>query len=269
MIDDLALIDCVCDPCSGTRGRSGISATDGEFLTVLHARHGAENVEQGGERGQLGPGDALLWNSMQPCRFAMLDHYTARSLQVLRAAFDEVVPRGRSAGTVLLRRDAPTVRLLLGFLDGRTSTLQSLSPAARTAARNAALELLHGAIRPEPSVGGAAAPALHLNMSRWIERNLSYAEITPAAVGAAHGVSERTVRRVFETTGESFGQFVRARRLARAREDIAAGAEPISSIAYRWGFSDSSHLCRAFKAQYGTVPGEYRERARRRLSGVS
>jgi AraC family transcriptional activator of tynA and feaB len=34
-IDDLARVDCECDPCSGSRRRPELAATDGEFVVVL------------------------------------------------------------------------------------------------------------------------------------------------------------------------------------------------------------------------------------------
>jgi AraC family transcriptional activator of tynA and feaB len=33
---------------------------------------------------------------------------------------------------------------------------------------------------------------------------------------------------------------------------------PISVIAHRWGFSDTSHFSRTFKAHYGYSPTHYR-----------
>jgi AraC family transcriptional regulator, positive regulator of tynA and feaB len=52
------------------------------------------------------------------------------------------------------------------------------------------------------------------------------------------------------------------RRLARARGELAARGEPISVIARRWGFADSSHFTRAFRTHYGTTPSDYRASTR-------
>ena len=53
-------------------------------------------------------------------------------------------------------------------------------------------------------------------------------------------------------------QIVRVRRLARAREELTETAQPVSVIAHRWGFSDTSHFSRSFKAHYGSSPTDYR-----------
>ena len=50
-------------------------------------------------------------------------------------------------------------------------------------------------------------------------------------------------------------------RVARIRAAAAALREPglsIQEIAYRTGFYDQAHLCRAFKAAHGVTPGDYR-----------
>ena len=91
-------------------------------------------------------------------------------------------------------------------------------------------------------------------MDRYIERHLLDGAITPQRIAAAHGVSVRTVNRVFNATGQTVGEVIRVRRLARAREELTESDRPVSAIAHRWGFSDSSHFSRSFKAHYGTSP---------------
>jgi len=46
-IGDLALVDCECTPCSGTRQRRHLAGTEGEFVIVLMTRTGRETVSQG------------------------------------------------------------------------------------------------------------------------------------------------------------------------------------------------------------------------------
>jgi AraC-like DNA-binding protein len=41
------------------------------------------------------------------------------------------------------------------------------------------------------------------------------------------------------------------RTSARARAEVTASDRPISVVAHRWGFSDTSYFSRTFKAHYG------------------
>jgi AraC-like DNA-binding protein len=51
-------------------------------------------------------------------------------------------------------------------------------------------------------------------------------------------------------------------------EDPAQAHRMIGDIAFSWGFSDSSHFNRRFKAEFGCAPGEYRRNARRAATAL-
>lgn len=263
-IDDLALVDCTCGPCSGSRTRREIAGTDGEFVVVLINRGGRETVAQGESEAGLRPGDALAWDSSQTARFAVQEPLSKRSLLIPRAALDEIVGRAQMTGGILLDGRKPATRLLVSYLDTLSATLPDLDPAAVGAARNATLELFIGALRTASDTPGSTVtqPALRAAMDRYIERHLVDSTITPARLARAHGVSVRTVNRIFTASGQTVGEVIRVRRLARAREELAGTDRPVASIAHRYGFSDASHLSRLFKAHYGTTPREYRAAAR-------
>jgi AraC-like DNA-binding protein len=106
-------------------------------------------------------------------------------------------------------------------------------------------------------------------MDRYIERHLLDGAVTVGDIATAHGVSVRTVNRIFNATGQTVGEVIRVRRLARAREDLIDSDLSVSAIAHRWGFSDPSHFTRSFKAHYGASPREYRTAGRSvQLSGA-
>jgi AraC family transcriptional activator of tynA and feaB len=160
-IDDLALVDCECGPCSGSRRRTQLAATDGAFVVVLFTLHGRETVEQDGTQADLRSGDAVLWDSGRAARFAVWSPLSKRSLPIPRAALDEVGGRAQVAAGTMLDGRSPPVRLLRGYLDTLQTTLPDLDPSAVTAARNATLELLVGALHRSDDVptAGSSRPA--------------------------------------------------------------------------------------------------------------
>lgn len=263
-IDDLALVDCTCGPCSGTRTRRELSGTDGEFVVVLITLAGRETVAQGDAEAELKAGDAVVWDSTKPARFAVSEPLAKRSLLIPRAALDEVSGRAWVSGGVMLDGSQAATRLLTSYLDTLSTALPELGSSSVSAARNATLELFMGALRSGTGAPTTtmAQPALRAAMDRYIDRHLLDATVTPAAVANAHGVSVRTVNRIFNATGQTLGEVIRVRRLARAREELADSDLPVSSIAHRWGFSDTSHFSRRFKAHYGSSPTDYRLVAR-------
>lgn len=264
-IDDLALVDCECGPCSGTRQRKQISATDDEFLVVLINRAGRETVSQEGVAVQLTPGDAVSWDSTLPARFTVWEQLSKRSLVIPRSALEEMGGNGWARSGILLRGDAPSTQLLTGYLDTLSRSLPNLSATAIAAARNATLELLIGAMRPDSdatlsssSSSSSSGPVLRDAMYRFIGKHLLDESLSPSFIASAHGVSVRTVNRIFSASGQTVTDTVRARRLARARAELTETDRSIAAIASRWGFADGSHFSRTFKAHYGTSPTDFR-----------
>lgn len=264
-IDDLALVDVECAATSGSRGRSQIAATDGEFVALLFIRAGHEVIRTNGDTVRLAPGDAVVWDSTRTARFDVPGRLSKRSLLIPRAALAEVSGGAWATPGAVLERGRPAIALLTGYLDTLAGILPGLDPAAVVAARNATLELVLGVLRPAAS-GGVRDLPLRAAMERFIEQHLTSMAITPERIACEHGVSVRTVNRIFSTTGDTVGGVIRSRRLAHARDELTTGAEPISVIAHRWGFFDSSHFHRAFKASYGLSPRDYRA-SRRSTTG--
>jgi AraC-like DNA-binding protein len=106
---------------------------------------------------------------------------------------------------------------------------------------------------------------LVVRIHRYILANLDGVDLSPRAIAAANGVSVRQLHRVFSATGITVSQWVRKLRLARCAADLrgaAASATGITDIAFRWGFNDSAHFSKAFRAEFGQSPRAYRAQHR-------
>jgi AraC family transcriptional regulator len=64
----------------------------------------------------------------------------------------------------------------------------------------------------------------------------------------------RTFRRY---QGATISNFVRQRRIQRARVEVAQAKRPLAMIALDAGFADQSHFTRVFKQTFGETPGQY------------
>lgn len=63
-----------------------------------------------------------------------------------------------------------------------------------------------------------------------------------------------------ETTGETIGDAVRRLRLHRAAAELIRGDASLDRVAHRAGYGSLAAFSRAFAADYGVPPGEYRRR---------
>jgi AraC-like DNA-binding protein len=135
-----------------------------------------------------------------------------------------------------------------------------LTGPTAAAAATAALELLSAAL-PDDAPDGA-------ERLRWdrvrdhIEEHLTDPDLRPQSVAAAHAVSLRALYGLFERRGETVSGYIRRRRLARARAELArrGQATTVAEVAHRWGFADQAAFGRAFRRQYGCAPSAVRGR---------
>ena len=97
----------------------------------------------------------------------------------------------------------------------------------------------------------------------FIDGQLSNPDLTPGYVAAAHYISTRSLHKLFEDSGTTAAAWIRERRLAGARRDLAdplLADVPISAIGARWGLPDPAHFSRIFRTAHGCSPSTYRQR---------
>jgi len=88
------------------------------------------------------------------------------------------------------------------------------------------------------------------------------ASVTAAEVSRAVAVSERTLRRQFDTAiGMSWRTYLLQARMLRAIALLVASGESVQKTAHAVGFDSMSAFTRAFTRFYGETPSSYRRRA--------
>ncbi|MGJ4943042.1 acetamidase/formamidase family protein [Bradyrhizobium sp. HKCCYLS1011] len=161
---------------------------------------------------------------------------------------------------------AATARSLESLTDAEWSTVaQSLVDLLLTLAHQQAASV------KDACNSATQAATLH-RICQTIERRLDDAELTPARIAQAEGISERYLQKLFEGAGDNFSHYVRERRLQRALADLSNPTEAhhsISEIAYRCGFADSAHFSRSFRQRFGLSPREFRQQQAGRTSAAA
>ncbi|WP_181184143.1 AraC family transcriptional regulator [Prosthecodimorpha hirschii] len=111
-------------------------------------------------------------------------------------------------------------------------------------------------------VRSAAAARARLILTA-VRRRAMEPDVDAASVGRDFGLSERTVQGLLADCGTSVGREVLEARLRRAY-DLLHGIEPtaatVAAIAFDCGFNSVSTFYRAYRARFGSSPGEARRR---------
>ncbi|MGW6460269.1 helix-turn-helix domain-containing protein [Streptomyces sp. NPDC055078] len=261
-LDDVMVVDRCSGAFSGVRGPRQIAATEGDFLVVRIVRSGSELFRQDGGEWALAAGDAIVWESDRPARFTARGPVVTRSLIMPRRSLHDVgCPL--TGGSPPAAGRLPAVHLLTAYLDALDATLPALSGPPGVAARNALLELVWGALRPAtPLDPQAVGPARWAAVEHYLDTRLGRGDLSADEVAAEHGISVRTLGRLFAEQGGTFTGILRAKRIARVRHELLTGDATVEALARRWGFFDTSHLNRRFRAVHGLSPNEYRLRHR-------
>ena len=239
---------------------------------VLAAGRGV--VEQDGRQASLRPGDLVFVDLARPARWAM------SAMGAVAVVFPrDLLPLhpDQAAGLTGVRiagdRGAGAVASSLALQLPRQVDGAGVEGSVRLG--TALLDLLTVALasRLDGDTGGSLASsvpraakrrALLMQVLAYIEARLGDADLTPAAVAAAHHVSVRSLYSLFESQETTVAGWIRHRRLERCRRDLLDPGQcqvPVSTVAARWGLPSPAHFSRAFRAAYGLAPVEYRRLA--------
>lgn len=235
-----------------------VRAEDGRHYFLIYQQSGSAVLCQHGKQALLRAGDCTLIDSRYASEFFYLESTRHLSfhlpcdeleqrLKSLRPRVCEVLPGSGAAGAVLG-----------GFISEIATRHSQFGEREGAAMAEALLAML------SPLADEGAAPARRLHgypgVLAYIDGKLAD-DLSPETIARAVGVSVRALYRLFEERDISPSAYIRTRRLERCAQELRAQdhhAKSLTEIAFRWGFKDSAHFSRSFRAHFGMTPKDYR-----------
>lgn len=105
----------------------------------------------------------------------------------------------------------------------------------------------------------------------YVEANLDDPDLSPASIASQFAISPRYLRLIFAdgqggaASSETLRRFILRRRLEECANMLAQPASTtygsITTLAYNWGFSDSSYFARRFVEHFGQTPRDFRTKS--------
>lgn len=248
------------------RTRRTIDRGDPDVYKLGIQLRGRGVLAQDGREAVLRPGDFALYDTTRPYRLAFGEPFRTLVLMFPRTLLDFGPQR--------------MGRLTAVRIPGREGLGAAVSPFLTRVARDADALDGQGAAR----IGGNALAllttvfaqvldretevpsedrraALAARIEEYAEEHLTDPGLTPDRIADAHHISVRYLHRIFEPGGVTVAGWIRARRLERARRDLAdplLDSLPVSAIGARWAMVDASQFSRLFRNAYGVTPTAHR-----------
>ena len=150
------------------------------------------------------------------------------------------------------------VRQLYRFIeeDITASAVESLGAATLELAR----AVIATAGHDDLTRNDVANEALVTRVEAYVRQHLADPALSPESIARAHNVSVRQLYKLWSARELGLAEWIMRGRLEGARRDIAKdGSAGIAAVARRWGFTDSTHFGRRFRAAYGISPREWRQ----------
>lgn len=168
-----------------------------------------------------------------------------------------IVPHDASQGSFALVWD---------FVMSLWFNQHSLDEHSRSSHANTVVELL--AVAFESSTQALDSEDKSVKMAYmntaldYVDAHLGNCSIRPEDIATHLGIKKRYLYALFADQDKTLHTLIRDKRLDRCRatlQDDNMHSLSITEIAFRWGFSSTSHFSRVFKEKYGVGPREFRQ----------
>lgn len=266
---DIALVQYESTPMQNDVTERHVARADADVFMVRRQAAGMFLCEQDGREATLEAGDITFFDPRRPMRGKYSDGARQLVLKVPRRELEARVGDLRQAVARKIKPLEAEHGLTSAYLAMLPTYAHRLGAAGARVVRDQTLDLVAVSLakatgRGRPHISSARSLVL-LNVRAAIEARLSDPALDAETVATAAGVSVRYANVVLAEDNTSIMRLVWARRLERCRralEDPSQAHRTMSEIAYGWGFSDMTHFGRSFKAAFGSLPSEYRRRAK-------
>ncbi|UEA60748.1 helix-turn-helix domain-containing protein [Gordonia otitidis] len=242
-----------------------IRRSDPGVIKVALQVRGHSTVTQHGRVAALGPGDIAVYDTSHCYELSLNDSFEMLVAVVGRAAIriGENELRDATARTIASSTGiGALLRPVLTSLDEQVRQPHS-DATDNPLVTEAVADLVSAALRAATPNHLGSGETVLMSARSYIESTLGDITLSPAAVAAKHHISVRQLQKLFAHDGQTVSGFIRQRRLARSRRDLADPRQAhrsIGDIAASNGLVDAAHFSKLFKSTYGMSPREYRDR---------
>ena len=236
------------------------------YLLVIWQRRGTATLVQHGSTLRLVPGDMLVHEAGQPYRLDFEETFEVTVARIPAAPMRSLCPLVDTLLGVVQNCRQPQVALLTAMADCHVATDYAALPrAAALHAAEALRQTLAACALGVVVAEQQRRPSLsqyHLGRIRqYALKRIGDSTLSINELVEALGISAAHIHRLFAGEAQSFSTWLWDTRLKLCHLALRApecSGQPISQIAYQFGFSHPAHFSRAYRNHFGMTPSAWR-----------
>ena len=244
-----------------------IAETTDRFFLIWVQRAGSAEIRQGGNRAPLAAGDLTIIDAGAPHQIRMSTGCQSRMFRVPRNRFGSSQSSVARLAGVPIFGASGSARVVSSFLDALADEAGSrceLGPAFVGHGIGLVADLADELVAAADVTAGGAE--LRARVVAHIEEHLGDLRLSVTGIARAHGLSVRSLQKLFALTGQTVTETIRHRRLEAIRKELerpGSRTRTIAAVARDFGYFDAPHFSRSFRRAYGLTPREWQQRAAR------
>ena len=250
-----------------SRSRSHLSKLDKDCYYVQLIQTGNINVLQSGTVLPTNAGIGALFCASEPYDLQCLGKVRSYYLELPRKDFASRFAKDRVPISTTMSTGQGLGRIATEFCSTLASQGSSLDASVRARLGEELMDVLALAFdstqQEEPLAEQVVQRARLRSVKAWLEDHLCDPGLTLEAIAKANAISLRYLHALFRLDGTSVSSWIWSRRLERSFDMLLRSdndALSLTEIAYRVGFSSSSHFSTMFRRKFGVRPSDVRRK---------
>ncbi|MEO3416116.1 helix-turn-helix domain-containing protein [Roseovarius sp. CAU 1744] len=241
------------------RRASDISRDPRDHIMICTVKHGSIELTQSDRRVRIEQGDLALYDQSKSFRMNFVGNVRGLVAAVPRSHATSRLSRFNKLTARKVTVNSQAGKFTRSILDQLLPDYGALESRLSKNVEASALDLIFGSIDHFFSSDDFAEKAHKEKqldeIQKFMKKNLADADLNIDLICASHGISARSLNRLFSAEGTTPMRWLWQTRLEGAHREILRNRHTsITNIAFDFGFSDPSHFSKAFKRTFGVAP---------------
>lgn len=260
---NVAMTDCLLSQQHISRRKTHLSKLDKDCYYVQFIQTGSIDVLQSGTSFHTTAGLGALFCASEPYDLQCIGRVRSYYLEIPRQAFGTRFANGQAPLAATMSTGRGLGRIAVEFCSTLATQGVALDTQSRARLGEELMDVLalafESAHRDEPMTEQVVQKARLRSVKAWIEDHLCDPTVSPERIARSNGISLRYLHALFRLEGQSVSNWIWTRRIELGHDMLLRSdhnARSLTEIAYRVGFSSSSHFSTMFRRRFGIRPSD-------------